>query len=401
MSEPRQVVEQVAREAYGRLVAWLARRCGDLGAAEDATSEALAAALATWPRTGVPERPESWLLTVARRKVVDGVRREDTRQRGAVQLRADARWLVEPEDEGQLPDRRLSLMLVCAHPELPASMHTPLMLQVVLGLTAEQIGSATMAKPSTVAQRLVRVKNRIRELGLSFDEPAPAELEARLPAVHEAIYAAFGTGWSDPEASLTGLAEEARWLALVVANAVGDPESLGLYALISFCQARRAARRSDDGSFVPLEEQDCTRWDAERILEGEKALWAAGRAKRPGPYQLEAAIQSVHLHRAISGRTDWPAICGLYSLLVRDHPSVGAEIGYAAALGRVDRVDEGLEILEGLPAAAVDAHQPFHAVRAWLLLAAGRRAEAREAYRRAAGLAQDPAVRRWLTERDR
>jgi len=403
VTDPRQVAELIARTSYGRLVAWLARRCGDLALAEDAMGAALSAALVTWPRDGVPANPDGWLLTTARRRVIDQVRRSGTRDRGVEQIRAEAERMVEAREPGAFPDRRLALMLVCAHPALPATMHTPLVLQTVLGLTAEQIGSAMAVRPATIAQRLVRVKRQIRELGLDFEEPGPEELAARLPVLLDAIYAAFGTGWADLhlDTASTGLAEEARWLALLVANATQHPEALGLLALISLSQARRDARRDEGGNFVPLEDQDPRRWDPEPILEGEKALWAAGRAGEPGPYQLEAAIQSVHVHRRISGRTDWVAICGLYGLLVRDHPSLGACIGYAAALGRVGRADDGLAVLAGLASETVQTHQPFHAVKAWLLAAVGRDAEAREAYRRAAGLAQDPAVRRWLGQRAR
>ncbi|MAQ19255.1 MAG: RNA polymerase subunit sigma-70 [Sandaracinus sp.] len=396
---------QAARESYGRLVAWLASRCGDIPLAEDAVADALEAALRQWPESGVPANPEAWLLTAARRRVIDGQRRRATRRAGEPVLTQQADEVAALRREAQeaaavpfrehLPDRRLELLFVCAHPAIPADVRTPLMLQTVLGLNAERIGSALLVKPATMGQRLVRAKKRVREAGIPFERPAPEELPERLGYVLDAIYAAYGTGWEMGEG--TGLAWEAIWLArLVVALLPDAAEGLGLYALMLHCEARRGARRDETGAFVPLEAQATTAWDHELILEAEKALWLASKRRTPGPYQLEASIQSIHAHRARSGVTDWAGVERLYAVLAREYPSLGATVGWAASRGRVGQPREGLALLASIPAARVARHQPYWAVRAFLLGAAGELAEARGAYERAAGLATDEAVRRWL-----
>lgn len=402
MDPARRAVELAARDSYGRLVAWLASRCRDLELAEDAVSDALASALSTWPDRGVPDNPEAWLLTVARRRMIDRVRRERTQRENLDRLYLDA---LEASDTGfrsELPDRRLALMFTCAHPDVPEEQRTPLMLQAVLGLTAERIGSAMLVRPSTMGQRLSRAKRRIQEAGLRFELPAAEDLPERVGYVLDAVYAAYGTGWqaTDADASASGLAREAIWLArLLVGLAPDVAEAKGLLALMLYCESRREARRGELGEFVPLEEQDTARWDHDMILEAEKALWLAAKQRQQGPYQLEAAIQSLHAHRARSGVTDWHAVHEAYEVLVRNFPSVGARIGLAASFGRIGEPERGLGVLEQLPDAARERHQPYWAVRAHLLATAGRVEQAREAYRKAVGLAEDPAVRQWLLQR--
>ncbi|MCO4773435.1 MAG: RNA polymerase subunit sigma-70 [Deltaproteobacteria bacterium] len=403
-------VELAARDGYGRLVAWLAARCGDLTLAEDAVGDALEAALKAWPERGVPNNPEAWLLTAARRKVIDRVRRRQTRDRGADELRTASvqRLRIEATEAADtpytsgLPDRRLELMFLCAHPDIAPRDRTPLMLQTVLGLDAARIGSALLVKPATLGQRLVRAKRRIKEKGLAFEVPPAAALPARLADVLEAIYAAFGTGWEawpDADEPGTGLAWEAIWLARLLVGLMPEAaEAKGLLALMLLSEARRVARRSPDGLFVPLEEQDTGRWDADLILEGEKALWMAAQQKSGGPYQLEASIQSLHAHRAKSGRTDWNGVCQLYAVLAQLYPSLGGSIGYAASLARVGRPEEGLQVLDALPETALRRHQPAWAVRAFLLKELGRADDARHAYRQAMGLCEDEATRRWLAK---
>ncbi|MEL6183266.1 MAG: DUF6596 domain-containing protein [Myxococcota bacterium] len=402
-----EAVEQVARESYGRLVAWLARRSGDLALAEDAVGDALAVALERWPKEGLPKKPEAWLLVAARRKLIDQRRRARTRDEASDALAAAARRLQDEAAEAaeapfrdQLPDRRLGLLFACAHPDLPENVRTPLMLQTVLGLSAEAIAGPFLAAPSTISQRLVRAKRRIRDLGLAFEVPPAEALAGRLPPVLDAIYAAYGTGWeADPNLGEDrGLAGEALWLAgLLVRLLPQSGEAKGLYALLCFCESRRSARRSPEVDYVHLEAQDTKRWDHDLILEGEKALWLAARLDDEGPYQAEASIHSVHAHRARGGTTDWVSIEKIYALLVELYPSLGARIGHAASLGRIGRSEDGLAVLEALPEASIARHQPYWAVRAWLLTRLGQVALAREAYARAAGLCTDPAVRAWLT----
>jgi len=407
MTPAKLAVEQTARDSYGRLLAWLATRCGDLTLAEDALGDALTRALETWPSNGVPASPEAWLLTAARRKVVDRVRRRQTRLRSADalrharQLRLDATEAVDSPFSRTLPDRRLELMFACAHPHIPPEIRAPLMLQTVLGLDATRIASALLVRPATLAQRLVRAKRDIKARGIAFAIPEAEELPARLAAVLDAIYAAFGTGWAawpDGEGSeLRGLAVEAIWLGQLTVRALPkEPEALGLLALMLLSEARRPARRAADGSFVPIEEQDPTLWDPALLLEGEKALWLAAQQLRGGPYQLEACIQSVHADRARTGLTDWARIEELYGFLVDRYPSTGARVGRAAALGRTGRPTDGLATLDAIPDGIAQRHQPYWAVRAWLLRGLERTDEALEAYARAIGLTEDPAARSWL-----
>ncbi|MEM9188118.1 MAG: DUF6596 domain-containing protein [Myxococcota bacterium] len=407
----RHAVEMAARDSYGRLLAWLVSRCRDIALAEDVLADALEAALLSWPEKGVPENPEAWLLTVARRKLIDQQRRAATRTAGSAELEfvAQARLQREAAEATDtpfrtaLPDRRLELMFVCAHPEIPREMRTPLMLQAVLGLTAERIAATMLVQPSTMGQRLVRTKRKITDLGVSFDLPEGAELSDRLFHVLEAIYAAYGSGQaadSETGEGDSGLAHEAFWLARILVELLPDAaEAKGLYALLCFCESRRDARRSESGEYVPLEEQDTNRWDHELILEGEKALWLASKRRDGGPFQTEAAIHSVHAHRARSGRTDWEGIYRLYEVLTGLFPSLGAYIGKAASCGRTGRAGEGMAILDALPAKQTERHQPYWAVRAWLLSTLDRYAEAKAAYERAIGLCLDPAVRRWLLRR--
>ena len=396
--DAHRAVEQVAREGYGRLVAWLTARCRDPQLAEDAVADALEAALRAWPERGVPERPEAWLLTAARRKMIDATRRGATRRDAVERLRMEAEEAASVPFRTHFPDRRVELLFSCAHEAIPVALRTPLMLQLVLGLSAERIGSAMLVKPATMGQRLVRAKQRMAaaqlELALPDDEAA---LRARLSPVLAAIYAAYGTGWeTDVTASATGLAEEARWLASLVAGRLQEAEALGLYALLLHCEARRASRRDAEGELVPIDAQDPAGWDARLMAEAERALRLAARQHVPGPYQLEASIQSYHADRARTGRTDWDAIHATYAVLATHYPTLGAYVGQAASFGRVGRPREGLELLDRLEPDAVQRHQPYWAVRAHLLSSLGHAERAQAAYARAIGLSDDPAVRRFL-----
>jgi RNA polymerase sigma-70 factor (ECF subfamily) len=279
------------------------------------------------------------------------------------------------------------------------------MLQTVLGLDAARIAAAFLVPAATMGQRLVRVKTKIRDAGMRFEVPGPDELAPRLGSVLGAIYAAYGSGWDDVAGADTrrrGLAEEAIWLGRLVARLLADePEALGLLALMLHCEARRAARRDAAGGYVPLSEQDVSRWARPMIDEAEGVLRRASRAGRPGRFQLEAAVQSAHAMRAVTGRTDWEAIVLLYDTLIRVAPTVGAEVARAAALAEMGGAEAGLAALVAVPAAAVAGYQPFWALRGHLLGRLRRVDEAAQAYGRAIVLSEDPAVRSFLEEKER
>ena len=342
-------------------------------------------------------------MTAARNRVLDQIRHRQVREHSAPTLELMMSDLYETADPDALPDERLKLLLVCAHPAIDRDMHTPLMLQTVLGLDAMAIARAFLISPKTMSQRLVRAKNKIRQARIAFEVPATEQIRERLEAVLDAIYAAYGSSWEDAAGTdrrAVGLAEEAIWLARVLRDQVpDDPEVHGLLALMLHCEARRPARRSAEGKFVPLSEQDPGAWLTPLIEEAERELVAAARRPRLGRFQLEAAIQSVHAERAHTGRTDWRAIAKFYDQLVHIAPSLGAAVGRAAAHGEARDTNAGLALLDQIDAAAVAAYQPYWAVRAHLLSDLGQARDAREAFDRAIGLSEDDAVRQFLLER--
>lgn len=396
-------VEEVMATSYGRLVAYLGHTSGDIAAAEDALGEALTAALATWPDSGVPRRPESWLLTVARRQLIGAARRRDTAARAEPSVRLVQAELAEPRAPTTIPDRRLALLYVCAHPAIDPSVRAPLMLQTVLGLDAARIASSFLVSPATMGQRLSRAKAKIRDAGIRFEVPERAELPGRTRNVLDAIYAAYGTGWEDPEGTdpkRRGLSAEAERLGrLVVELDPDDAEARGLLALMLHIDARSAARRDLHGRFVPLDEQDVALWSRDLMLEAEGHLGAAVAQGQLGPYQLHAAIQSVHNRRALTGATDWSAIATLYDGLAAHSPSTGVEVARAAAHGQAHGARTGLDLLDAIAADRVADYQPYWSTRAHLLRQVGRDDEAREAAQRAVGLTTDPVVRDHLIDR--
>ncbi len=397
MINVEQTLDDVVRTSHGRLVAFLGAECRDLGLAEDALSDAYERAVVTWPDRGIPTSPEAWLLTTARRRIIDRSRHVGvaTKALPDLALKDDER---ASKEHALIPDKRLELLFVCAHPAIDASIRPALMLQTVLGLDAVAIASAFLTKPATMGQRLVRAKRKIRDAGISFRIPEADELEPRLDSVLDAIYACFGTGW-DREVTddRSGLAEEAIALARLVTELLPEQvEPYGLLGLMLYSHARRSARRDPGGAFVPLAEQDVTRWDDVMIDEAHRALGRIAAHLQPvGAYSIEALIQGVHAWRAVSGETDWARIVSYYELLEPMVPTVGVKVAHAAGLLEARGPDAALEKLAELDLSAIESYQPFWAVKGHSLARSGDVA-ASEALERAAGLASDPAVRRYL-----
>lgn len=401
----RATAAAVARRSHGKLVAFLAARSRDVAAAEDALAEAFASALADWPRSGCPDNPEAWLLLVARRKLIDGARR----QRASESDRELAGLVGELDIpaialDGEIPDQRLALMFACAHPAIDPAIRAPLMLQAVLGLDAVRIASAFLVAPTTMGKRLVRAKEKIRQAGIPFRIPERAELAERLDGVLDAIYAAFADAWVDPrgtDAARRGLSEEALFLGrVVVALLPGEAEAIGLLALMLHAEARRDARRDANGDYVPLARQEPARWNMQMIEEAEALLRHASTLGRIGRYQLEAALQSAHLDARRSGRVDTEGVVRLYDALLAIAPSPVVAINRSIALADRDGAHAALATLDEIAAdRRVLDYQPYWAARAELLMRIGAVDDARPAYEMAIGLERDPAVRRFLQER--
>jgi predicted RNA polymerase sigma factor len=395
-------VEAVASRSRGKLVAFLAARFGDLAAAEDAVNDAFAAALLAWPQGGCPANAEAWLLTAARNKLIDQMRR-GRETADSVGLEELAGGMTAPGAD-ELPDRRLGLLFACTHPAIDAAIRAPLMLQVVLGLDASQIASAFLTSPAAMAQRLVRAKAKIRDARIPFSIPGRSELPERVQAVLDSIYASFSEGWADPAGSdvtRRELAGEAIFLGRVLVELLEEePEAWGLLALMLYTEARRPARRTANGKFVPLAQQDRALWDGRMIEEAEAALHRASQARMIGRYQLEAAIQSAHTEGARTGFVPWSTIMRLYDTLLQLTGSPVAAINRAVAVAEVNGPDAGMAALEAVSGdRRVESYQPYWAARAELLRRLGSREEARHAYQVAIGLERDPAVREYLAER--
>ncbi len=397
MNDGAAAAETAARRSYGRLLAWLAWQWRDVAAAEDALAEAFATALERWPRDGVPSSPDAWLLTAARRQLLVAARR----QRLADDPTLTVLWPDETEaapDAPALPDTRLRLLFVCAHPALAADVHSALMLQTVLGLDAARIASAFLVKPETMTKRLVRAKSKIRAAGLRFEEPEPPEWPQRLASVLEAIYGAYTLHWGQVDDDASGeLAAEAVFLAeLVAAHLPDEPEALGLVALLWLCEARRPARSE---VFQPLHEQDAQRWDHALIEHANDALLRAAAHRSAGPYQLEAAIQAAHVQGRVDGRVPWGGIVRLYERLLETAPTVGARIAHAVAVAHARDARAGLRLLDEIEPERVASHQPWWAARAHLLAMEGSHPDAAAAYGRALALTVEPRLRDWLAAR--
>jgi predicted RNA polymerase sigma factor len=400
----REIVDAVARRSYGKLIAFLAAHTRDVASAEDALSEAFSSALVVWPSSGCPSNPEAWLLTVARRKMIDTARRGRSAELAAEQLRLTAEWQDTETADADIPDLRLALMFACAHPAIEASVRAPLILQAVLGLDAKTIASAFLTSPATMGKRLVRAKEKIRQAGIPFSIPERVELPGRRDAVLDAIYATFAEGWNDPSATdvarrdLTG---EAMFLARLMTELLPEePEPLGLLALMLHAEARRPARRNESGEYVPLAEQDPALWNKEMIGEAEALLRRAGTLGSIGRYQLEGALQSAHVFRCSTRHANWGEVVQLYDalLVLSGSPVVG--INRALAIAEVHGAAIALEMIEELAADTrlVD-YQPYWAARAELFGKTGVYQEAHRAYEIAIGLQRDSAIRSFLQRR--
>ena len=394
----------VARESYGRLVAYLATRWGDLTAAEDALSAAFVAALERWPTAGVPERPESWLLTVARRKLIDSARHNEILRRPDIVAALNEAITTYSAPVSTLPDERIRLMLVCAHPAIDAKIRPALMLQAVLGLEAKTMASAFLVSAETMTKRLGRAKAKIRAAGLRFEEPTASDMHPRLHSLLEAIYAAYFLGREGAVADGDAhdqLRDEAVYLARTVARALPlAAEALGFLALLTFCEARRAAQVNAAGEFVPLLDQDAGLWDRALMREGYLLLERAAAQGEIGPFQLEAAIQAAHCYRARSGRVPWDEIKQLYQALVTHYPTMGGMVGYAVATAHAEPdPSNGLAILNGLDPVAVRTYQPFW-VAMWHLHTLGNDpTQARTSLLRALSLSTHPRLQAYLRSR--
>lgn len=392
-------IERVARESYGRLVAYLAADTRDVQAAEDFLSDAFVRALKRWPTDGLPRAPEAWLLAVARHRHLDTLRRDQHLNRILERLTVD-----QPDSSDSafsFPDRRLHLLFACAHPAIAEDVRCPLMLNVVLGLTAERIASALMIKPSAVGQRLVRAKRRLRETGIPFTLPTPEDFPDRIHFVLEAIYGAFGLGWDhlpgagDPNE----LSREAIWLGRMMVELCPDePEALGLLALMLFSEARKPARFDRHGIFVPLEAQDPKAWDQALIDEAERLLRRAGECAKPGPFQWEACIQAVHAERRHGVDPNWEAIRRFYHQINHHAPTLGSRLGEAAAFRADGQPELALAILDSLPKEAA-LTQPYWVALAETLADLGRFERAHDARMRALQLTENPNVRIFLERR--
>ena len=396
--------EATARRSYGKLVAFLAARTRDVAAAEDALSAAFESALRDWPRSGVPTNPEGWLMTAAKRQLIDATRRNKTRDTAVPDLLLLTEFSTDDDAPRIIPDDRLLLMFACAHPAIEAGVRAPLILQTVLGFDAATIASAFLVAPATMGQRLVRAKAKIKQAGIPFRLPDHDDLPERLASVLDAIYATFTEGWSDPagtEVRRRNLADEGIWLGHLVGVLMPDePETLGLLALMLHAQARRAARRDAQGGYVPLDEQDPAQWDEALVNEAEALLRRAGGMGAIGRYQLEAAVQSAHVIRRRTGHADWAAIAQLYDALLALTGSPVVAINRAVAIAQTRGAAAGLAALDEIASdPRLADYQPFWAARAGLLARLPDIAQADRAYQRAIGLEADPAVRRFLQHR--
>lgn len=397
----RDEVEQVFRDGYGRAVATLTRLLGDVGLAEEAVQDAMVAALETWPRTGVPPSPTGWIVTTARNRAIDRWRRESTR--GDRHAQAALLFAQEQTEVGPVADDQLRLIFTCCHPALAPAAQVALTLRLIAGLRTDEVARAFLVFEPTIAQRIVRAKNKIRDAHIPYRIPADHELPQRLRPVLAVIYLIYNEGYvatSGQRLDRVDLASEALRLArLLVALMPDEPEAQGLLALLLLNESRRAARVGADGSLIRLADQDRTIWDAALISEGQRIVRECVRRGQPGTYQLQAAIAAVHSDAKTVGATDWQSIVQLYDHLLQLAPSDVVRLNRAVAYAEVAGAEPALAEVERLD--SLSEYYLWHATRADLLQRVGRHEAAAEAFRRAADLTANEAEQRYLRERQR
>jgi RNA polymerase sigma-70 factor, ECF subfamily len=405
-------IETLYRSESGRILATLVRLLGDLDVAEEAMHEAFAAALDTWPQAGVPDKPRPWLISTARFKAIDGMRRRarfDSAQKDLARYTEarvnDARIGEAPHEDDEIEDDRLRLIFICCHPSLSPEAHVALTLREVCGLTTEEIAKAFLTTPRTLAQRIVRAKAKIREASISYDVPTPQELPERLGAVLQVIYLVFNEGYSaaaGAEVTRTELTGEAIRLGRLLTELQPEPEVIGLLSLMLLHESRRAARTSPTGELILLENQDRWLWNREQIAEGVALLEKALKSRRFGAYTLQAAIAAVHAEAESTVATNWRQIVALYNQLVRIHPSPVAHLNRAVAIAMRDGPEAGLTHIDAvLEHGELANYYLAHSARADMCRRLGRTAEARSSYEKALALTQQEPERRFLEERIR
>ena len=407
MADLQATIEEVARESHGRIMATLAARFGDFDLAEDALQDAFAIALQRWPQDGIPRNPPGWITTAALRLAHNRVRRDQVRSAKYALIATEAREdtsALDRADEWMFPDERLRLMFTCCHPALNHDAQIALTLRMLGGLSTRAIARAFLLPEATLAQRLVRAKRKIHEARIPYRVPDAEQLPGRLSAVLVVLYAIFNEGYraSTGDALIRDdLCAEAIRLGRALCELLpGEPESVGLLALMLLHQARRPARTTLEGLPLPLDAQDHTRWNQSLIAEGGALLDRALAQRRPGPYQIQAAIAALHTQAPSPDETDWPQIVGLYVALWSSTPSPVVELNLAAAVAMAYDPEQGLQILEQPHLArALSDYRWFHATRADLLGRLSRMGEARDAYAQALTLAEQPAEQAFLRQR--
>lgn len=393
LQTPAQAIAATVRGEWGRILASLVKSLGDFQLAEDALQDAAAKALTHWQTNGIPKSPAAWLITTARRGAIDRIRRD----RHFASKQAELSYLADLEandmpDPDAIPDKRLEMIFTCCHPALAQKTQQALTLHTLGGLTTDQIATAFLDRPSAMAQRLTRAKQKITAAGIPYEIPDATQMPDRLTAVLGVLYLIFNAGYTAPDTG-ADLTAEATRLTRIIRNLLpGEPEVAGLLALMRLHASRRFARRDGQGAMVPLEHQNRARWDQAAIAEGVAILTATLPMGRLGPYQLQAAISAVHAQATDWAATDWPQICALYDLLFAMHPSPVVQVNRAVAVAFAGNVPRALKLLDAASDhAAMDTYQPYFAARADLLARAGHHADAAMAYARAIDLAPTQA----------